>query len=192
MLHGYVCYTSKGKIFFKLKFSLPVFFLLMELIVKAVIYGCFTWSKRIWLHPEWWLLFTLAFIWPSFCNSNISISVFTVSGLSFRLELVDIVNHCCCWKELKIAVVFYLVCRGVHCYWEDVMIPDKKKTVLFWLAEVNDGLTISLKDIFETEKESFFCWPYNLGNTLKYLVNKEACVAPISDYQISPLGSHFQ
>ena len=30
-----------------------------------------------------------------FCNSNISISVFTeVSGLSIRLELVDIVNHC--------------------------------------------------------------------------------------------------
>ena len=108
MLHGYVCYTSKGKIFFKLKFSLPVFFLLMELIVKAVIYGCFTWSKRIRLHPEWWLLFTLAFIWPSFCNSNISISVFTASGLSFRLELVDIVNHCWIEKNLRLLLFFIL------------------------------------------------------------------------------------
>ena len=192
MLHGYVCYTSKCKIFFKLKFSLPFFFLLKELIVKAVIYGCFTWSKRIWVHPEWWLLFTLAFIWPSFCNSNTSISVFTVSGLSFRLELVDIVNHCWIEKNLRLLLFFIL-------YAEEFIVTEmmlwsqtKKKTVLFWLAEVNDGLTISLKDIFETEKESFFCWPYNLGNMLKYLVNKEACVAPISDYQISPLGSHFQ
>ena len=108
MLHGYVCYTSKCKIFFKLKFSLPFFFLLKELIVKAVIYGCFTWSKRIWVHPEWWLLFTLAFIWPSFCNSNTSISVFTVSGLSFRLELVDIVNHCWIEKNLRLLLFFIL------------------------------------------------------------------------------------
>ena len=161
MLHRCVCYTSKCKIFFKLKFSLPVFFLLMELIVKAVIYGCFTWSKRIWVHPEWRLLLTLAIIWLSFCNSNIAISVFTeVSGLSFRLELVDIVNHC--WIEKKKDCYCFLSCmqRGSlllrWCY-----DPRKKNSAIL------TGLTINLKDIFETEKESFFCWPYNFGNILK-------------------------
>ena len=131
MLHRCVCYTSKCKIFFKLKFSLPVFFLLMELIVKAVIYGCFTWSKRIWVHPEWRLLLTLAIIWLSFCNSNIAISVFTeVSGLSFRLELVDIVNHC--WIEKKKDCYCFLSCmqRGSlllrWCY-----DPRKKKKCYF-------------------------------------------------------------
>ena len=34
--------------------------------------------------------------------------------------------------------------------------------------QTNDGPTLSLKDIFETNKESFFCWPYNLGNATYY------------------------
>ena len=34
--------------------------------------------------------------------------------------------------------------------------------------QTNDGPTLSLKDIFETKKESFFCWPYNLGNATYY------------------------
>ena len=155
MLHGYVCYTSKGKIFFKLKFSLPVFFLLMELIVKAVIYGYFTWSKRIRLHPEWWLLFTWAFIWPSFCNSNISISVFTVSGLSFRLELVDTVNHCWIEKNLRLLLFFIL-------YAEEFIVTEmmlwsqtEKKTVLFWLAEVNDGLYYKFERYLWNRKRVF-------------------------------------
>ena len=50
------------------------------------------------------------------------------------------------WKEFKIATVINLVRRGVHCYWGDVMIPEKK-TALFWLSKANDGLTLSLKDI---------------------------------------------
>ena len=34
--------------------------------------------------------------------------------------------------------------------------------------QTNDGLTLSLKDIFETKQESFLCWPYNLGNAAYY------------------------
>ena len=34
--------------------------------------------------------------------------------------------------------------------------------------QTNDGLTSSLKDIFETKQEFFFCWPYNLGNATYY------------------------
>jgi len=155
MLHGCVCYTSKCKIFFKLKFSLPVFFLLMELILKAVIYGCFTWSKRIWVHPEWWRLFTLAFIWPSFCNSKISISVFTeVSGLSFRLELVDVVNHCWIEKNLRL-LLFFILYAEEFIVTEMMLWSQKKKTVLFWLSEVKDGLTISSKDYLWNRKGVF-------------------------------------
>ena len=34
--------------------------------------------------------------------------------------------------------------------------------------QTNDGLTISLEDIFERKEESFFCRPYNLGNATHY------------------------
>ena len=185
MLHGYVCHTSKSKIFFKLKFSLPVFFLLMELIVKAAIYGCFTWSKRIRLHPEWWLLFTLAFIWPSFCNSRCYCQYChfcihkSVRTCWYCQPLLN-------WKELKIAVVFYLVCRGVHCYWDDVMIPEKKNSAIltfyskWWTYYKFERLSLK-------PKRSLFRWPYDLGNILKYLVNREPCVGPVSYYQISPI-----
>ena len=42
---------------------------------------------------------------------------------------------------------------------DDVMIPDW--TALLWISEVNNKFTVSLKDIFEIEEESLFCWPYN-------------------------------
>ena len=120
---------------------------------------------------------------------SISISVLTeVSGLSFRLELVDIVNHC--WIEKKKDCYCILSCMQRSLLLLGWCYDPRKKTVLFWLSEINDGLAISLKDIFQTE-ESFFCWPYNLGNILKYLVNKEACVGPVSYYQISPIFLQF-
>ena len=34
--------------------------------------------------------------------------------------------------------------------------------------QTNDGVTISLEDIFESKEESFFCRPYNLGNVTHY------------------------
>ena len=114
----------------------------MELTMSwAVICGCFTWSEI--------LLFTLAFIWPSFCIPSvivgISISVCTeVSVLCFGFELVDIVNHYWIKKKIKIAVVINLVCGRVHCYWDAVIIPKEQRYFDF-LSEQNDGLTISLK-----------------------------------------------
>ena len=47
------------------------------------------------------------------------------------------------------------------------MIPEKIDCH-FLLFEVNDGLTISLKDIFETEKASFFsCVSFQFQQHLK-------------------------
>ena len=34
--------------------------------------------------------------------------------------------------------------------------------------QTSDGLALSLKDIFETKKESLFCWPYNLRSATCY------------------------
>ena len=74
--------------------------------------------------------------------------------LSFGLELVDIVNSDCSFENnLRLLLLLILHDDEFIVHWDDVMILGKK-TALFWL-------TISLKDIFETEKES------NLGNILK-------------------------
>ena len=96
--------------------------------------------------------------WHLFCLVSVILSIHRNVTNEVGLKLVDVVNHC--WlKEFKIAIVITLACQGVHCNWHDVMILEK--TVLFWLSELNDKLTISLKDISEIEKESFFCWTYN-------------------------------
>lgn len=65
------------------------------------------------------------------------------------------------WKEFKNAVVINLACWRVYCCWDDVMIREEKNSdiLTFW----SKRLLISLIDI-KTEKESFFCLPYNLGS----------------------------
>ena len=83
-------------------------------------------------------------------NEGFSISVFTgVSVLSFGLELrVDIVNHCWIEKHLKLLLLCYCYCYAEEFIVTEVMLwSQKKKTALFWLSKVNDGLTLSLKDI---------------------------------------------
>ena len=106
-----------------------------------------------------WRLFCLVSVILSVIVS-ISISVFTeVLVLSFGLELVDIVNHC--WFGKNLRLLFLLILHAEQFMVTQMMLWFQKKTALFWLSEVNDKLTISLKDIFEIEKESFFCWPYN-------------------------------
>ena len=95
--------------------------------------------------PEWWPLFTLVFSWPSFCNSKcycqyfhfwIHSSVSTEFWTRACWYCQPLLNE----KEFKIAIVVNLVCRGVHRYWDDVMIPEKKKTAPFWLSKLNNGL----------------------------------------------------
>ena len=109
-----------------------------ELTMRAVIYKYFTWWERIWVHPEWWFLFSLAFIWPSFCNSKCYCQY---SHFCFHRSVSSEFWTRTCWycqpllnwKQVKIAIVINLVCRGVHCYWEDVIIPPKISAVLtFW------------------------------------------------------------
>ena len=81
-------------------------------------------------------------------NEGFFISVFTrVSILSFGLELrVDIVNHC--WIEKNLRLLLLLILYAEEFIVTEVMLwSQKKKTALFWLSKVNDGLTLSLKDI---------------------------------------------
>ena len=135
----------------------------MELTMSwAVICGCFNWSEI--------LLFTLAFIWPSFCIPSvivgISISVCTeVSVLSFGFELVDIVNHYWIEKKIKIAVVINLVCGRVHCYWDAVIIPEEQRYFSFFLFSFFSFWT-KWWTYYKSEKGSSFCWPFHLGNRL--------------------------
>ena len=164
----------------------------MELPMSwAVICGCFTWSEI--------LLFTLAFIWPSFCIPSvivgISISVCTeVSVLSFGFELVDIVNHYWIEKKIKIAVVINLVCGRVHCYWDAVIIPEEQRYFSFFFF----SFWTKWWTYYKFEKGSSFCWPFNLGNTeqVKWISiskesiwDKEPCVGPVSSSSSSSSSS---
>ena len=72
---------------------------------------------------SYWLLFGLVSVILSVIVSIFN-SLFTeVSVLNFGLELVDIVNHTLLnCKEFKIDIV--IVSQRVHCYSDDVMIPE--------------------------------------------------------------------
>ena len=77
-----------------------------------------------------WLLFGLVSVILGVIVS-ISISVFTkVSGLSFRLELVDIVNHCWIEKNLRL-LLFFILYAEEFMVTEMILWSQKKKQCYF-------------------------------------------------------------
>ena len=62
-----------------------------------------------------------------------------MSVLSFGLELVDIVNHCWMKKNLRSLLLLILYVEE-FIVTEMMLWSQKKKTALFWLSKVNNGL----------------------------------------------------
>ena len=143
MSQGCVCHSSKCKKFCKFAPSLLVMcsglwvdcgMSIFHVLVGAIL--VVIWKKMSasrMVTCSYWLLFGLVSVILSVIVSIFN-SLFTeVSVLNFGLELVDIVNHTLLnWKDFKIVIV--IVSQRVHCYRDDVMIPEWNSAILtFWI-----------------------------------------------------------
>lgn len=107
-----------------------------------------------------------------------------VSILSFGLEPVDIVNHC--WSQGDVGLPLLLISHAKELIVSKMTLWFQKKK---WL------LFLTCKDIFETEKASFFywllIWQHIKSVHLECLKTKEPYVGPISYCQIGPVFLQF-
>ena len=137
---------------------------------------CFSLPQNTGVHSEQWLVlwylslfFVMLSVFASYLKFPCLLLAFTeVSILSFGLKPVDIVNHC--WTvgcQFALELISHAKERIVS-----KMIPEKK-----WL------LFLTWKDIFETEKASFFywllIWQHIKSLHLECLKTKEPYIGPV-------------